>query len=314
MAEVYELEPLDLWEVWPHEALDFTPWLAGRLHLLGKATNLDLELVGKEVTLPGAGRVDILAKQSDSGVPVVIENQPDLSDDEHCLALLGYAASAKAGILIWVAGAFTEYHRSIIAWLNESAGINAYAVEVRAYRAGNTLAACFRLAVGPHATRSLPDSPAFYARFYPPLLDELRRSGLPPMGRSGFRGKWRSFETGYPGVVYAAELGDGKAHAFWQAYGDDKERVYDGLAQRKDAIDSALDGEAAWERGDGVTGTYWVGLATEAAVDDPDGEAADAARRWLAANLLRLRDAIQPYLDQVMAELGGERDGGEASE
>lgn len=314
MAEIHELEPVDLREAWPHEAWNFTPWLAERLHLLGRELNLDLELVETEVTLPEAGRVDILAKQVGSGARVVIENQFGWSNDSHCLRLLGYAAHAESDILVWVAEEFTEYHRGILAWLNQSDTINAYAVEARAYRVGDSLAADFRLAVGPQAQSRPSLSPitnrtTFYALFYRPLVEELRRREMPPVGRGGFRGRWRSFETGYPDAVYATELGGGEAHAFLQVYGDDKERIYEALTQRKDAIDAELEGETDWEGGDGTTGTYWIGLATEAMVEHPEGEAADAARQWLADNLLRLRKAIQPHLDQVMQELARERDG-----
>lgn len=51
-------------DAWPNEAQDFTPWLVEHLELLGAELELDLKFVDKEVTLPGAGRVDILARQT----------------------------------------------------------------------------------------------------------------------------------------------------------------------------------------------------------------------------------------------------------
>ena len=207
-----------------------------------------------------------------------------------------------------------------MAWLNRSDSINVYAVRVRAYRVDDALAADFELAVGPSETpRELTSLRAtnantWYANFYRPMVEQLRRDGLTPVGIGGFRGQWRSFETGYPSVVYATELDDGEANAFLQAYGDDKERVYEALRQRKDAIDAELEGKAGWEGADGATGTYWVGLATAAAVEYPEGEAADTARQWLADNLLRLREVVQPHLEQVMEELGLGRAASEDSE
>ena len=61
---------------------------------------------------------------------VVIENQLEQSDDSHCLRLLGYAATAEAYILVWVAQHFTTYHRSILNWVNEADTIDVYAVTV----------------------------------------------------------------------------------------------------------------------------------------------------------------------------------------
>lgn len=100
MPEINSLKPLSLREVWPDETKDFTPWLADHLHLLGDKLNLAFESIKREVTLPGAGRVDIFARQVGTDANVVIENQLGQSDDSHCLRLLGYAANADANILV----------------------------------------------------------------------------------------------------------------------------------------------------------------------------------------------------------------------
>ena len=44
MVDLGAIERVDLREVWPHEAQDFTPWLADNLDKLGEALGLDLEL------------------------------------------------------------------------------------------------------------------------------------------------------------------------------------------------------------------------------------------------------------------------------
>ena len=215
MPEVYALNPVCLRKVWPDEARDFTPWLAKHLDLLGSKLNLALHLVAVEATLPEAGRVDIIAEQVSTKAKVVIENQLEVSDDSHCLRLLGYAANADANILVWVARDFTPYHRSILSWLNESDNIAVYAVAVKAYRVGDAIAAAFQLVVEPPQSQpGTTSTNTYYANFYGPLVAQLRRSGLPPVGRGGWRGRWRSFQTGYTDVVYAAGLSEGKAWAF----------------------------------------------------------------------------------------------------
>ena len=217
MPEINALEPVSLRQVWPDEARDFTPWLANHLSLLGAKLNLALELVEVEATLPVAGRVDIIAQQMSTKAKVVIENQLEESDDSHCLRLLGYAANADANILVWVARDFTDYHRSILSWLNESDSIAVYAVAVRAYRVGDAVAADFRLIVeppqsqpGPVSTSTGMNTNTYYANFYRPVVAQLRSSGLLPVGRGGWRGRWRSFQSGYSNVVYATALSEGK--------------------------------------------------------------------------------------------------------
>ena len=307
MPEINALEPLSLRQVWPDEARDFTPWLANHLHLLGAELNTPLELVAVEATLPEAGRVDIIAEQVSTKARVVIENQLEVSDDSHCLRLLGYAANADANILVWVALDFTAYHRSILTWLNESDNIAVYAVALKAYRVGEAIAADFRLIVEPPqsqpgTTPTLTGTTAntYYANFYRPVVAQLRRSGLLPVSRGGWRGRWRPFQTGYPSIVYAAGLSEDKAWAFLDVYGADNQHIYHALTKHRAEIDAQLNGGAEWEQGEDQS---WVGLQTEAVTSDPMLNL-EAVGQWIAENLLRLRAAVQPYLDQVMADVG----------
>ena len=317
MPEINALEPVSLRQVWPDEARDFTPWLADHLHLLGAELNLALELVEVEATLPEAGRVDIIAQQVSTMAKVVIENQLEVSDDSHCLRLLGYAANADANILVWVARDFTAYHRSILSWLNESDNIAVYAVAVRAYRVGDALASDFRLIVEPPQSQPGTTSTStgmttntYYADFYRPVVAQLRRSGLLPVSRGGWRGGWRSFQTGYSQLVYAAGLSEGKAWAFLDVYGADNQRIHHSLTQPRAEIDAKLNGGAAWEQGEDQS---WVGLQTEAVTSDPMLNL-EAVGQWIADNLLRLRAVVQPYLDQVMENVATSSDDEEDAE
>lgn len=61
-----KIESVPVREVWPHEALDFTKWLAREenLGMLGEACGLDLELVDTESAV-GSFSVDIFAQESE---------------------------------------------------------------------------------------------------------------------------------------------------------------------------------------------------------------------------------------------------------
>ena len=310
MPEIHPLEPESLGTGWPNEPQDFTPWLAQNLRLLGAQLNLELELEGTEVTLPGAGRVDILARQAVTNDSVVIENQLGQSDDSHCLRLLGYAANAEANILIWVARDFTPYYRSILDWLNQSNSIDVYAVAVKLYRVGDVLGVTFQVEVEPQ--RDQPAAPALarvtmstrYADFYRPLAAQLRHSGLMPVRRGGWRGRWRSFETGYsPEIIYVAGMTEGKALVFLSIHGDDREEIYQALSQHREEMDREMEG-ARWDQGDRECS---VTLQTDGVLSDDDADD-DRLRQWMSSNLLQLREVMQPRLVQVMSEL---RPGGE---
>ena len=96
------MESVDVHRKWPHEALDFTPWLAENLKMLNGALKLELELVQREAPV-GPFFCDILAKEVGSGEKVAIENQLELTDHSHLGQLLTYSAGLDALIAVWVA-------------------------------------------------------------------------------------------------------------------------------------------------------------------------------------------------------------------
>ncbi|MDE2774049.1 MAG: DUF4268 domain-containing protein [Gemmatimonadota bacterium] len=298
---------MDLRKAWPDEARHFTPWLAKHIDLLGAKLDLKLEQVRAEVTLGDAGRVDIRAQQAGTGAKVVIENQLEESDDSHCLRLLGYAANAEASILVWVARAFTSYHKSILEWLNEADTIHVYAVTVRAYQMGEALAADFHTVIEP--PQSQPEAPTpgkkslstLYAEFYQPLAARLRRRGVQPVGRGGWRGRWRSFQTGHAGAVYATGLDEGKTQVFLALTGTGHREKYEALLRHREQIDGKVEGTPLWEDGSDSDWESRVILEGEKTVSlTAPEEELEAARQWMVDNMLSLREALQPHLDQVL--------------
>jgi hypothetical protein len=113
------LKRVNVREQWPHEASDFTPWLADEenLNLLGEAIGIELEVEAVEVAV-GPYSADILARDSSNGDFVVIENQLAKTDHDHLGKSITYAAGLNASAVIWVASEFTDEHRKALDWLN----------------------------------------------------------------------------------------------------------------------------------------------------------------------------------------------------
>lgn len=114
-------------EVLPHEALDFTPWLAENLHLLADVLGLDgLEIVATEWRVETFA-LDILARgtDADGDVEVVIENQYGHTDHKHLGQLLTYAAHAAAGgrrvLAVWLTEDVRPAHQAAVEFINRVA-------------------------------------------------------------------------------------------------------------------------------------------------------------------------------------------------
>jgi hypothetical protein len=112
------LKQVDLRNLWPDEAADFTPWLAREENIgrLGEALGLELEVEHTEVAV-GPCSADILARDSGSGDPVVIENQLGKTNHDHLGKAIAYAAALGASTVVWIAPDFTEEHRKAVEWL-----------------------------------------------------------------------------------------------------------------------------------------------------------------------------------------------------
>ncbi|MCY4398504.1 MAG: hypothetical protein OXE96_04045 [Gemmatimonadetes bacterium] len=147
---------------------------------------------------------------------------------------------------------------------------------------------------------------ALYGDFYRPLVARLQEKGVQPVGKGGWRGRWRSFQTGHPGAVYGTGLDDRKAQVFLSFDGAGKEQRFRALLPHRKEIDGKLKGNALWlDESHGKWGTT-VLLERDETVDltGPE-EDLEATRRWMADTLLALRGAVQPHLDQVMGVPGG---------
>ena len=135
------LEPVDLREIWPNEESDFTPWLADQknLAILGDALGMPLEFVAREEAV-GPYSADILCRDSNDRIQVVVENQLESTHHDHLGKLLTYAAHLGARVVVWIAKSFTDQHRAALNWLNEvsEAGTRFFGLEIELWQIGES--------------------------------------------------------------------------------------------------------------------------------------------------------------------------------
>lgn len=110
----------DLRSIWPHEANDFTKWLADEHNLakLGDEIGIELELEERESSV-GNFNVDLYAKEEGTGRKVIIENQLEETDHDHLGKLITYASGKGAEVVVWVVKRARDEHRQAIEWLNQ---------------------------------------------------------------------------------------------------------------------------------------------------------------------------------------------------
>ena len=185
--ELGRLERANVRKAWPHEALDFTPWLAENLDRLSTELGIDdLELEGTEVTV-GPHRADIVARMPQDGSLVLIENQLERANLQHLGQMLAYLAGLEAKIVIWVASGFDEPHISAIRWLNNHTTdpFAFFAVRVSVVRIGDSpLAPVFDIVERPNE--------------WDRTVGEITRSGsLSPVGQFR-RDFWAHFTKALP--------------------------------------------------------------------------------------------------------------------
>ena len=139
--ELSRLEPVELRDIWPNEAADFTPWLAEEenLNLLAETLGLELELEAQERDV-GDFRADILCLNTEDNSRVLIENQLERTDHSHLGQILTYAAGLDIHTVIWIAKEFREEHRAALDRLNEITDehFQYFGIEIKVWKIGDS--------------------------------------------------------------------------------------------------------------------------------------------------------------------------------
>ena len=321
-----DVEQLDVRTKWPHEALDFTPWLAKQenLDLLGAELGLKLECAQTEVQV-GSMYLDILAKECDTGALVAIENQLEETDLGHLGQLLTYATGLDARVAIWVATAFYHEYAQALHKLNQWTGddVRFYGVKVEVVRKpGGEPEPRFRTVVAPgewHLDRTLPLGAKSAAAqqhddFFRPLIADLTRTHFAEGATYYFDHTGRWFPSGLDdGVGYAV--------SFWKTgawvtlnirMGDNDEtkRIFDRLYADRAEIESSVgavpNAEWEWARYDHFTFSS-ISVGRDGTIDDPPEEL-KGIRAWMLDLLPKFKQVFDPRVEQILREASPARD------
>ena len=318
-------ERLEVRSKWADEELDFTPWLACNLERVGNLIGKNLEFVEREKKVGSFLKLDILAKDADTGDLVAIENQLEWSDTDHMGRLIAYSTILNARVAIWVAPEFYYEHAMVLNRLNEWTGddVEFYGVKVEVIRASpdSDSKPMFLKVVYPggwNRQNTLPPDPPppphvqKYTDFFEPLINNLRDIGFASerpiqMFSPGHTGRYFP-STVNDGIWYAASL-EGKNDAWVTVHirNDDYEvtkNLFDKLEADRDRIESCFEADIRpdwhWRRHNRRKFSS-ISMRKDGSIDDA-ADKLEETRTWMLELLPRLKKVFDPRIAEILAE------------
>jgi hypothetical protein len=304
-----KIERVRLREVWPNEALNFTPWLKENIEVLGEATGLQLTSVEREQSA-GDFSVDLVA-ESEAGL-VVIENQLERSDHDHLGKVLTYLSQLSANSAIWVVSDPRPEHVTAISWLNDSSPASFYLVKVEAVRIGESSpAALFTLITGPseEATRASETKRDMVGRerarlrFWSSLLEHARDHTSLHSGISPTKHNWIGSSAGLPSgfaLNYVVRRHDTHVELYidggQESDGVNRSRFAD-LHNKMEEIETGFGGPLEWEPLD-IRRACRISRRMELG-GWMDEEQWDAVIETMVDSMIRMESAMRPHLNSI---------------
>ena len=300
---------VELREIWPNEAADFTPWLEENIAELGGALGMDLQVQAREAPV-GTYQLDLLASDG-SGRTVIIENQLGSTDHSHLGQLLTYMAGFDANVIVWIAKKFRDEHAEALGLLNRRTGEDTefFGIEVELWSIDKSRPAVnFNLITVPNEWGPNPDtaspSPVSernerYRDFFQGLIDTLREEHSFTNASKGQPQNWYSFSTGYaPLVKYGANFA-ARGRARVELYIDSRDKdwnksLFDQLSKGKTDIESELGEPLEWERLNDRRASR-IAAVRPGSIDD-DQDTLKEIQDWMVERLPKFKEVFGPKL------------------
>ena len=131
----------DLRSVWPHEAHDFSKWLAREENLTLLSDTIGIDIVLEELeSAVGGFSVDLYATEEGTGRKIIIENQLEDTNHDHLGKIITYASGKGAEVIIWIVKRARDEHRQAVEWLNQhtDSNIGIFLLEIELWQINNS--------------------------------------------------------------------------------------------------------------------------------------------------------------------------------
>lgn len=145
MAVLGKIERIeDLRTIWPHEAYDFSKWLAKEENLTLLSDTVGIDIILEELESPvGRFNVDLYATEAGTGRKIIIENQLEDTDHDHLGKIITYASGKDAEVIIWIVKRARDEHKQAVEWLNQHTDedIGFFLLEIELWKINDSLPA-----------------------------------------------------------------------------------------------------------------------------------------------------------------------------
>jgi len=254
------LEKVELREVWGHEALDFTTWLAKKENLdaLSEEIGIDIALEKTEAEV-GRFSVDILAKEETSDRKVIIENQLEDTNHDHLGKIITYAAGHEAEIIIWIVKDARDEHRKAVEWLNEHTDekTNFFLIKIELWRIeGSNPAPKFETIVGPNewaktiktsqANERLTETKLQQLDFWERLRGHVAKKNIRIRLQTPRPQHWYDIRMGSSESHIVLTLNSRENLLGCEIYINRNKELFNFLKERKAEIEKEIGGNAEW--------------------------------------------------------------------
>ena len=309
MIDLAKIKSVNIRELWPNEAHDFTPWLAENVDRLSDSLGMDLEITAREADV-GDFSVDLLAKDLGSGGQVVIENQFGMTNHDHLGKLVTYAAGVDATAVIWLTESLRDEHRQALEWLNQrtDSETHFFGVVINVIQIdGSRPAVQFRPIVYPNewqktqskTNRQVSPRMEAYRRYFQAVIDELREKHHFTRARVAQPHSWYLFPSGIqPGVHYGVSFAQGgRARAelyIDQGDAETNKMLFDSLLEQRADIEREFGESLEWERLDDRRASR-ITFYRDGHIELPEEQLREI-REWMIGHLLQLKQAFTPRL------------------
>ena len=261
MVELSKLEKVDLREVWRHEDLDFTNWLAKpeNLESLSDEIGIDISLIQTEASV-GNFNVDILAEEENTGRKIIIENQLEQTNHDHLGKIITYASGLDAEIIVWIVKSVRDEHKQAIDWLNEHTDqkINIFAIQMEVWRIGDSpYAPKFQIIAKPNDwakavkkasnQSELSDTKLLQLEFWTKFKEYVQENNGKIKLRKAYPQHWYDISFGFSNAHISLTINSQSSQMACEIYIPDSKELFACLELKKERIEAELSEKLIWE-------------------------------------------------------------------